>query len=144
MTMRQSFGGIVGQRVDAAGEIARAGADADGAAAAEQRHGHGFVDQARRLGGELVAVEPHQRKGIVGVVDRGRHQRVGALAHEAGVGAIEQDDRAARIGPGEEGVDFFSAKRDHPVLRSSSLERSDSELHGARRRNDAAQVPATK
>ena len=101
------------QRVDAAGKTARAGADADGAAAAEQRHRHGFIDQPRRLGRELVAVEPHQRERIVGIIDRGRQQRVGALAHEAGVGTVKQDDRTAGIGPGEKGVDFFSAKRDH-------------------------------
>ncbi len=53
------------------------------------------------------------REGIVGVVDRGFQQRVGALAHEAGVGTVEQDDRTAGIGAGQKGVDVFSAKRDH-------------------------------
>ena len=111
--MRQSFKGRIRQRVDAAGKTARAGADANGAAAAEQRHRHRFIDQPRRLGGEFVAVEPHQREGIVGIVDRGRQQRIGALAHEAGIGTVEQDDGTAGIGPGEKSVDLFSAKRDH-------------------------------
>ena len=81
----------------------------DGTATAKQRHGHGLIDQPRRLGGQFVAVEFHQREGIVGIIDRGRQQRVGTLAYQAGVGTVEQDDRTARIGPGEESVDVFSA-----------------------------------
>ena len=100
------------QRVDAAGETARAGADADRAAAAEQRHRHGLVDQPRRLGGKLVPVQPHQRKWIVGIVDRGSQQRIGAFTHEAGIGTVEQDNGAPRIGPGEKSVDVFSPERD--------------------------------
>ena len=61
----------------------------------------------------VVAVQPHQRERIVGIVDRGFDQRVGALAHQAGVGAVQQDDRARRIRPGEKGVDLFAAQRDH-------------------------------
>ena len=37
------------------------------------------LDLAERVG-ELVAVEPYQRKRIVGIVDGGGHQGVGALA----------------------------------------------------------------
>ena len=66
----------------------------------------------------LVAVQPHQRERIVGIVDGGGNQRVGAFAHEAGVGTVEQDDGATGIGPGEKGVDFFSAERDQ--LRSGA------------------------
>ena len=116
--------GRIGERIDAAGEIARAGADADRAAAAEQRHRHGFIDQARRLGGQFVAVEPDQRERIVGIIDRGRHQGIGALAHQAGVGAVEQDDGPAGIGPGEERVDLFSAQRDHFLDCHSGARRS--------------------
>ncbi len=61
----------------------------------------------------LVAVELDQGKRIVGIIDGGGDQRIGALAHEAGIGAVEQDDRTARIGAGEEGVDLFSTQRDH-------------------------------
>ena len=111
--MRQSFKGRIRQRVDSAGETARAGADANGAAAAEHRYGHGFIDQPRRLGGELIAIEPHQREGIVGIVDRGRQQRIGPFAHEARIGTVKQDDGTRRIGPGEKSVDLFSAKRNH-------------------------------
>ena len=107
------FQGRLRQRIDAAGKTARAGTDADRAAAAEQRHRHRLIDQPRGLGRKLVAVQLHQRERIVGIVDRGRQQRVGALAHQAGIGTVEQDDRTARIGPGKKGVDFFSAKRDH-------------------------------
>ena len=96
ITMRQSCGGSSPARLDAAREVAAAGLDADRAAAAEQRDGHRLIDQARRLGRQVVAVEPHQRERIVGIVDGGRDQRVGALAHEAGVGAEDQDDRRAR------------------------------------------------
>ena len=103
----------IGQRIDAAGKVARAGADANRAAATEQRDGHGFLDQPRRLGGEFVAGKAHQRKRVVGVVDRGGNQRVGALAHQPGVGTIEQDDRSSRIGPGEIRIDFPAAQRHH-------------------------------
>ena len=102
----------IGQRVDAAGETAGAGAHANGAAAAEHRDRHGLVDQPRRLGRQFVAVQPHQREGIVGVVDGGGDQRFGALADQAGVRAVKQDDGAAGIGPGEKSVDVFSAERD--------------------------------
>ncbi len=90
-----------------------AGAHPDGAAAAEQRHRHRLIDQPRGLGRQFVAVQTYQRKRIVGIVDRGRHQRVGALAHQAGVGTVQQDNGTAGIRPGEKSVDFFSAKRDH-------------------------------
>ncbi len=77
-------------------DVAAAGAHADRAAAAEQRHGRGFVDQARRIGRERVAVEPHQRERIGGIVDRGADDRVDALADQAGVGTEHQHDRARR------------------------------------------------
>src|SRR4029079_8379323 len=93
-------------------KAARAGAHANGAAAAKQRHGHGFVDQPRRLGREVLAIQAHHREGIVGIIDGGSQQRVGALANEPGIGTVQQDDGTAGIGPGEKGVDFFSAKRD--------------------------------
>ena len=101
------------QRLDAAREIARPRLDAKGAAAAEQRHGHRFVDQARRLGGQFVAVDPHQRERIVGIVDAARDQGIGALAHQAGVGAVEQGDRPAGVGLRQIGVDVTSAQRHH-------------------------------
>jgi hypothetical protein len=77
--------------------------------AAEQRHRHRFIDQPRRLGRQFVAIQPDKRKWIVGIVDRGRQQRVGALAHQAGIRTVEQDDGAARIRPGQESVDVPSA-----------------------------------
>ncbi len=52
-------------------EIARAGANAIGAAAAEQRHRHGASSTSRDgSADELVAIEAHQRERIVGIVDR--------------------------------------------------------------------------
>ena len=75
-----------------------------------------LVDQPRRFGGEFIAVEPDQRKRIVGIVDRRRQQGVGTLAHQAGIGTVEQDDGAAGIGPGEKSVDVSSLERDHIKL----------------------------
>ena len=103
---------------------ARAGANANGTAAAKQRHGHGLIDQPRWLGGQFVAVEFHQREGIVGIIDRGCEQRVGTLAYQAGVGTVEQDDRTARIGPGEESVDVFSAQRDQDQVPATKNDAS--------------------
>src|SRR4029077_10025706 len=50
---------------------------------------------------------------IVGIIDRGRHQGIGAFAHEAGIGTVKQDDGTAGVRPGKKCVDLFSAKRDH-------------------------------
>jgi len=66
----------VRQGVDAAGKTAGAGADPDRAAAAEQRDRHRLIDKPRWLGRKFVAVQPHQRKRIVGIIDGGRQQRV--------------------------------------------------------------------
>ena len=64
-----------------------------------------LASSTRRDGsdGELVAFEPRERERIVDVVDRGADQRLGALAHQAGVGAVDQHHRLRRIGLGEEG-----------------------------------------
>ena len=51
---------------------------------------------------------------------------------EAGVGTVEQDDGAARIGAGEEAVDLFSAERDHLACHSGAP------------RQRRTQVPAVK
>src|SRR5450759_3319824 len=91
---------------------------------AEQRDRHGFIDKPRWLGRKLVAIELDQRKRIVGIVDRGCQQRVGAFAHEARIGTVEQDDGAARIGPGEKSVDFFSAKRDQDQVPATKNDAS--------------------
>ena len=99
-------------------------ANANGAAAAKQRHRHGLIDQPRRLGGQFVAIEFHQREGIIGIIDRGRQQRIGTLAYQASVGTIEQDDRTARIGPGEKGVDVFSAQRDQDQVPATKNDAS--------------------
>ena len=68
ITMRQSRRARR-QRPRRRRRIAAAGLDPDRAAAAEQRHGVRLVDQARRIGGQRVALEPHQRERIV------RHRR---------------------------------------------------------------------
>ena len=81
-----------------------------------------LVDQARRIGGERIAVEAHQRERIGRIVDRGAHDRVDALADQAGIGAEHQHDGARRIGTCDEGFDVRGLERDH----------------------EAAQVPATK
>ena len=60
-------------------------------------------------------------KGSSGSSTADFKQRIGALAHQAGVGTIEQDDRAARIGTGEEGVDVFSAQRDQRLIKSRAV-----------------------
>src|ERR1700694_4614934 len=100
-------------------------------------------------GGTAGASEPHKRKRIVGVVDRGRQQRLGALAHEAGIGTVEQDDGTRGIGPGEKRVDFFSAQRNHRIwiqLNSGGSAKPLFTLQGRVKSPSICrrQVPATK
>ena len=133
ITTRQSAGGRREQRLDRGHEVAAAGPDPDRARAAEQRHGVRLLDQPRRLGRELVAVEPHQRERIVRIVDRGADDRLGALAHQAGVGAEHQHDRARRIGARDEGIDVGSAAI-IAVMRASRTRLQGSRLARDQRR----------
>ena len=84
----------------------------------------------------VVAVEAHQRERIVGIVDRRLDERLGALAHQAGVGAEDQHDRPRRIGPRDEGIDVGGFERDHAI----GLPAADREKRAAA----DAHVPATK
>ena len=59
-----------------------------------------LLDQPRRIGGEFLAFDARQRERIVGIVDRRAHQRVDALAHQAGVGAVDQTTAIGRLGDG--------------------------------------------
>jgi hypothetical protein len=59
---------------------------------APSRHRGGFVDQARRIGRERIAIESHQREGIGHIVDRSVDDRIGAFADETGVGAEHEYD----------------------------------------------------
>ena len=86
------------------------------AAAAEQRNGVRLLDQPRRIGGELLALDAHKRERIVGIVDRGAHQRVDALAHQPGVRPEHQHDRLRRIGPGDEAIDVGGFDGGHFIL----------------------------
>ena len=64
-----------------------------------------LLHQPRRIGGELLALDAHKRERIVGIVDRGAHQRVDALAHQTGVRPEHQHDRLGGIGFGDEAID---------------------------------------
>ena len=83
-------------------DVAAAGLRPDRAPAAEQRDGLRLFDQPRRIGGQLLGFQPHQRKRIVHVIDRRLDQRVDALADQARVGTENEHDRSRRIGPREE------------------------------------------
>ena len=124
MTMRQSAaGGAAEHALDRRGEIAAARLDPNRAAAAEQRHRVGLLDQPLRLVGERIAFDAGEREGVAGIVDRAGDECVDALAHEAGIGSVYQDDRAGRIRSRDESVDVGVLDRHHRA---------------------AAQVPATK
>ena len=56
-----------------------------------------------------------------------------ALTHQAGIGAIKQDDRPRRIGPGQKRVDFFPAKRDHTYLKTLWADQVPAMKNDARR-----------
>ena len=101
------------QRLDRRRDVAASRLHPDRAAAAEQRHGLRLLDQARRLGGELLAFEPRQRERIVGIVDRRLDDGVDAFADQAGVRAEHQDHRPRRIGAGDEGIDVGGFDSDH-------------------------------
>ena len=59
-----------------------------------------------------------KRERIVGIVDRGAHQRVDALAHQPGVRPEHQHDRLGGIGPGDEAVDVGGFDGGHGYIRS--------------------------
>ena len=86
--------------------VARIHPQQHGAAAAEQRHRVGFVGEPARIGRQFLAFDTRQCEGIGGIVDRGLHQGVDALADQTGIGTVHQHDRLARIGPGDEAVDI--------------------------------------
>ena len=106
ITTRQSGGGGREQGLDGGHEVAAAGLDPDRAAAAEQRYRVGLLDQPHRLGCKRVAVDPHQREGVASDRrPRTADQGFGALAHQPGIGAVDQHDRARRIRTRDECVD---------------------------------------
>ena len=124
-----------------------AGLDQHGAPAAEQRHGVGFLDQPRRIGGELVALDAHEGEGSAGIVDRGLDQRVDALAHQPCVRPVHQHDRLRRIGPGDEAIDVggfdgghllcHAREGEHPVVANGARSnRQARRLLGPRFRGD--------
>ncbi len=94
-------------------EVAAAALDPHGALAAEQRNGVGLLDQACRLRGKVVAVEPRQLKGVLGVVDGDANQRLSALVYEARIRSEHEHDRPRRIRPRQELVDVAGFQRDH-------------------------------
>ena len=75
-----------------------------------------FLDETRGIGGEVLAFETHERERIVDVIDRGFDQRIDTLAHQAGIGAIDQHDRHARIGFGDEAIDVGGFDGGHGSL----------------------------
>ena len=58
----------------------------------------GLFHQALRLLGQRVAVDAGECEGIVGIVDGGGDEGVGAFMHQSRIGSEHQDDRARRIG----------------------------------------------
>ncbi len=94
-------------------EIAAAGLDPDGAAATEQRHRVGFLDQPLGLVGECVALDAGEREGVADILDRTGDQRDDAFPHQPRIGSVHQDDRSGRIGSGDETVDVGVLDRHH-------------------------------
>lgn len=117
-----AFGGRLQHRIDGRRVIAAAGADPDRAAAAEQADGAGLVDQAARVGGEGVAVDPDERKGVVGVGDHPSDQPHRPVGDEADIRPVDQNHRNARIGAApDQPLDIAGFDRRHatPVRGSS-------------------------
>jgi hypothetical protein len=73
----------------------------------------GFFNQSRGLGGEIIAVEPRELKRVAGVVDRRAYQRLGAFAHQAGIGTKDQHDGSRPIRPADEAIDLGALEGDH-------------------------------
>src|SRR5262249_1577199 len=94
-------------------------------------NGVGLLDQTRGLAGKIVAFEPGQLKGILGVINRHAHERFRALAHQACIRAEDEYDRLMR--PYEELFDIRAFQGDHeisvttpwscPRARASSIRR---------------------
>ena len=125
-------------RLERGGNVAAAGLHQHGAAAAEQRDGVGLLDQPRRIGGELLALDAHEGERVAHVVNRGLHQRVDALAHETCVRPEHQHDRLRRIGAGDKtiGVGGFDGghsccRRGRALARAGTHTRRS--IDGARR-----------
>ncbi len=86
-------------RLDRGGVVAGPRPDPDRPAAAEQAHRAGLVAEPARIGGEGVAVDPHQREGVRRIGDEILGEFPGAFRDQAGVGAVDEDHRDARVGP---------------------------------------------
>ena len=63
-------GGQGKKRLDGGRDVAASGLHPHRAAAAEQRDGLRLLDEPARLGGNVLAVEPHQRERVGRIVDR--------------------------------------------------------------------------
>jgi hypothetical protein len=89
----------------------------------------GFFDEPFGRFRKPLSGEESKSEWITPVVDRRTDERSGALAHQTGIRAINQDDRQARIGPRHKTFDVGGFERDHRILRQAVV---------------SGQVPATK
>ena len=107
MMMRQSCGGVA-STTSIDGAMLRPNRPARSTARRPPNSGTVWASSASRarIGRQFLAVDARQRERIGGIVDRGAHQRIDALAHQPGIGAVDQHDRLRRIGLGDEAVDF--------------------------------------
>ena len=58
-----------------------------------------LVAEATGIGGQRIAVDPHQGEGVGGVGDEILGELLRPLGHEAAIGAVNEDHRDARVGP---------------------------------------------
>jgi hypothetical protein len=100
-------------RLDRGREVTSTGSNPYRAPATKQRYGLRLVQQAGGIGGDFVAVEPHQRKWIVRVVDRRADQRPDTLADEARILAEYENNTGKAIGLGKKRVGVAGFDRDH-------------------------------
>lgn len=107
------------QRFDRGHERLALRFNGDRPASAEERHRIGFVGQAERIGGEIVAAQPEKLKRIFGIFDRLRDEGLGSFADQAGVGAADEKKKNIGWRSFEETFRFGTFDCDHVPFRSA-------------------------
>ena len=99
------------------GEITGAGPDPDRPLAAEQADRARLVAQATGIGGDHVAIDPHEGEGVVHLGHEALGQGLRSLGNEAGIGPVNEDHRNARVRPApDQPLDIPRLDRRHRPL----------------------------